>query len=118
VLAAGCDDFVRKPFQEEVIFEKMAQFLDVRYVYEESQSESISELANLEKLTAEALAIMPDDWLRELAKAAGLLNNRLIAELLAQISNEHQVLAEAIQKQVDNFDFERIMNLAQEAIKL
>jgi signal transduction histidine kinase/CheY-like chemotaxis protein len=118
VLTAGCDDFVRKPFQEEVIFEKMAQFLGVRYVYENLNSENNSELANLEKLTAEALAIMPDDWLRELAKAASSLNNRIIAELLAQIANEHQTLAKAIQKQVDDFDFECIIHLAQEAVKL
>src|SRR5919199_57963 len=31
VIAAGCDDFVRKPFREQIIFEKMAQFLGVRY---------------------------------------------------------------------------------------
>jgi signal transduction histidine kinase/CheY-like chemotaxis protein len=118
VLAAGCDDFVRKPFREEVIFEKMAQYLGVRYVYENLDSEKNSELANLEKLTAEALAIMPDDWLKELDKAASLLNQRKIAELLAQIPNKHQVLAKSIQKQVDNFDFDSIMNLAQAAIEL
>lgn len=118
VLAAGCDDFVRKPFREEVIFEKMAQFSGVNYVYEEINSPNLSELASIDELTAEALAIMPEDWLRELAQAATRLNNRLIAELLAQIANEHQVLAKAIQKQVDDFDFESIIHLAQEAISL
>ncbi|HCF29323.1 MAG TPA: hybrid sensor histidine kinase/response regulator, partial [Cyanobacteria bacterium UBA11049] len=34
VLSAGCDDFVRKPFQENVLFEKMTQYLGVRYIYE------------------------------------------------------------------------------------
>jgi CheY-like chemotaxis protein len=38
VLSAGCDDFVRKPFRESVIFEKMAQHLGVRYIYAESAS--------------------------------------------------------------------------------
>ncbi len=36
ILSAGCDDFVRKPFQEEVLLEKIATHLGVRYVYEES----------------------------------------------------------------------------------
>ena len=31
VFAAGCDDFVRKPFREQVIFEKLAQYLGVEY---------------------------------------------------------------------------------------
>lgn len=127
VLSAGCDDFVRKPFQEEVIFEKMAEFLGVRYVYEEIDSEALSEFEEMarltsslrsEKLTAEALAIMSDRWLAELSEAASLLDDRLIARLLSQIPKEHQALSNAIQKQVNNFDFDRIMNLAQAAVNL
>jgi signal transduction histidine kinase/DNA-binding response OmpR family regulator len=118
VLSAGCDDFVRKPFREEVIFEKMAQYLGVRYVYENLQSEENSELANLDKLTAEALAIMSDEWLNELSEAAALINEQFITQLLTQIPQEHRNLALAIQQQVDDFDFECIMNLAQQAVNL
>jgi signal transduction histidine kinase/CheY-like chemotaxis protein len=118
VLSAGCDDFVRKPFYEEVIFEKMAQYLGVGYVYEELNPEDTSEAFNIEKLTAEALAIMPDRWLIELSEAAALINDRLIAQLLSQIPEKNQTLAKAIQKQVDDFDFDRIMYLAQEAVNL
>jgi signal transduction histidine kinase/FixJ family two-component response regulator len=117
VLSAGCDDFVRKPFREEVLLEKMTQYIGVSYLYEEINPPDLSAMASIEELTVEALGIMPDDWLRELVKAASLLNNRLIAELLAQIPNEHQVLAKAIQKQVDDFDFDPIINLGRKAIK-
>nr|WP_245817491.1 ATP-binding protein [Hydrococcus rivularis] len=118
VLSAGCDDFVRKPFREEVIFEKMAQYLGVNYIYEELDSEDTSETASVEKLTAAALAIMPDEWLKELVEAAALIDEQHIAQLLSQIPQEHQALAKAIEKEVDNFDFERLMTLAQEAINL
>jgi signal transduction histidine kinase/DNA-binding NarL/FixJ family response regulator len=118
VLAAGCDDFVRKPFREEVIFEKMAQYLGVHYLYEEIHSKDIFESANVDELTAEALVIMPDEWLKELVEAAALINEKLIAQLLFQIPEEDRALAQAIQKEVDNFDFDRIMKFAQEAINL
>jgi signal transduction histidine kinase/CheY-like chemotaxis protein len=36
VLAAGCDDFVRKPVADTLIFEKMAQHLGVQYCYAEN----------------------------------------------------------------------------------
>lgn len=36
VLSAGCDDFIRKPFREEVLLEKIAQYLGVQYLYEQS----------------------------------------------------------------------------------
>ena len=32
-LEAGCDDFVSKPFQENVILEKISKYLGVDYVY-------------------------------------------------------------------------------------
>ena len=34
VLAVGCDDFVSKPFRREILLDKMAQYLGVRYVYQ------------------------------------------------------------------------------------
>jgi CheY-like chemotaxis protein len=34
ILAAGCDDFVAKPFREETIFARIAERVGVRYVYE------------------------------------------------------------------------------------
>jgi PAS domain S-box-containing protein len=35
-LAAGCDDFLRKPIQEESLFNKMAEHLGIQYVYQAS----------------------------------------------------------------------------------
>jgi signal transduction histidine kinase/DNA-binding NarL/FixJ family response regulator len=118
VLSAGCDDFVRKPFREEVIFDKMAQYLGVRYIYEEINSENIVDAASIQKLTPEALAIMPNEWLTKLFEAATLIDEREIAQLLSQIPEEHQALAQAIQKEVNDFDFDRIMTLAQVAADL
>jgi len=118
ILAAGCDDFVRKPFREEVIFDKIAQYVGVRYLYEKTDPQEISEATSPEKLTAQALAVMPNEWLIELSEAAALINEQLITQLLSQIPDEHQTLAQAIRQQVDNFDFDRLMNLAQEAAKL
>ena len=34
-LADGCDDFVRKPFRAEELFEMLAKHLGVRFIYEE-----------------------------------------------------------------------------------
>jgi DNA-binding response OmpR family regulator len=35
VVAAGCDDFVRKPFQFEEIYDCMARHLGVKYRYQD-----------------------------------------------------------------------------------
>jgi CheY-like chemotaxis protein len=39
ILAAGCDDFVRKPFRLNEIFEVMGKHLGLRYTYEDSGEE-------------------------------------------------------------------------------
>jgi hypothetical protein len=62
--------------------------------------------------------MMPDEWLAELIEAASMIDQGLIEELLACIPLEHQVLAQAIQQEVDNFDFEHLINLAQSAVNL
>ncbi|MEM8806236.1 MAG: ATP-binding protein [Cyanobacteria bacterium P01_G01_bin.38] len=45
VLAAGCNDFVRKPFREAIIFEKMAEYLGLQYVYETAPAASAASLS-------------------------------------------------------------------------
>jgi two-component system sensor histidine kinase/response regulator len=35
ILSAGCDDVVRKPFQQEELLTKISQYLGVRYIYQE-----------------------------------------------------------------------------------
>jgi CheY-like chemotaxis protein len=62
VLEAGCDDFIGKPFHEEEIFDKMAQYLEVRYIYEEQEKQ------NKERIVARAithsdLAELTTDWI-------------------------------------------------------
>ncbi|MEO1208340.1 MAG: GAF domain-containing protein [Cyanobacteria bacterium J06638_20] len=37
---AGCDDFIRKPYQEHVILEKMAEYLGIHYTYVENDEAS------------------------------------------------------------------------------
>ncbi len=35
ILAAGCDDFVPKPFRDTVVIEKLGEYLGIKYVYAE-----------------------------------------------------------------------------------
>ncbi len=114
LLRAGCDDFVGKPFSESVIFEKIAQHLGVNYLYEEPQL-----LANKPKiansnnypLEPELLRVMPIEWLLKLEIAATELDDLLVTELLAEIPHRYSFLATALQRQADDFDFAKIIDL-------
>ncbi len=60
-IAIGCDDFVRKPFRAETIFEKMAVHLNLYYRYadETVTADNLQTPSSTENLTLADLAIMP-----------------------------------------------------------
>jgi len=127
VLAAGCDDFVRKPFREEVIFEKMAQYLGVRYLYEE-----LALLENTEQFTSgesgegekqnssfilqpSSFQAMPLEWVEQLYQAADSVDDEEIFRLIEQIPPTHAPLAKAIADLIENFRYDRLIDLIEAA---
>ncbi|MEQ8995980.1 MAG: PAS domain S-box protein [Coleofasciculus sp. B1-GNL1-01] len=117
VLSAGCDDFVRKPFREDVIFNKIAHYLGVHYVYEQPTASTALEdenLASNQPLTAQALTIMSKEWIHELYQAADSIDNERIFQLIEQIPPTHTAIAQAITDMVNNFRCDQIIDLIHE----
>ncbi|MDJ0902259.1 MAG: ATP-binding protein [Xenococcus sp. MO_188.B8] len=117
VLSVGCNDFVCKPFREEIIWEKMAKHLGISYVYEETESSITSSNNESCPIEASALQIMSTEWLTQLEQAALELNEQLIAQLLQQIPDEQSLLIRAIQDKLHDFDFGKILDLTRQAKK-
>ena len=117
-LSAGCDDFVRKPFRDEVILEMMAKHLDVRYLYQDSESSDVLLSGQVmleiqEVLTPQAMAAMPKNWTEELQQAATELDEKQIFILLNQVREEYPQVISAIEDLVNNFRFDLIVDLIQ-----
>jgi len=115
ILGAGCDDFIRKPFHEDNLYEKIALHLGVRYLYEaENQSISIQELVQPSELSAdillEALSVMPNAWLQELYQAALAMDDQQVMELIEEIPKEEAALAQTLTYLVDNFRLDLIVD--------
>ncbi|MGD1805749.1 hypothetical protein ACP6PL_09975, partial [Dapis sp. BLCC M126] len=109
ILSAGCDDFVRKPFQEATIFETMKKHLGVEYIYEEETESQIA--TELPSLTVEDLQTMPSEWLEKMYYAAKALNDDMMLELIAQIPTEKCLLAEKLTTLVNDYQFKTIRQL-------
>jgi len=115
-LASGCDDFVLKPFREEIIFEKVAQHLGVCYLYEDRTSTYPSQpVASYLQVTPEQLAVMPADWIARLHQAARSLDAELMNRIIKQIPESNYSLAIVLSDLINNFRFDRIMELTQTA---
>ncbi|MGL5133869.1 MAG: PAS domain S-box protein [Planktothrix sp.] len=111
-LAAGCDDYMSKPFREQVLLEKMAQYLGLEYRYGESVAPETTPSVS-KTLTSADLKIMSPDWINQVHEAALDLNDDQICQLIAQIPPEHKFLIETMTYLVDNFQLESIAILTQ-----
>ena len=111
VLAAGCDDFVRKPFQQSTIFEKLSKYLGVRYIYEDLP-QALPHSAELE-LTPDSLKVMPPEWTKQIYQAATRARANTILALLEQVPEEHATIINGLTTLVNNFQFSRIKAIAQ-----
>jgi two-component system sensor histidine kinase/response regulator len=119
-LAAGCDDFVRKPLEEALIFDKMAAHLGMAYTYSDTPYGDATALEATPPatngLTIERLATMPTPWLQELYQSAAEVDDGKIATLCTTIPAREAELGSAIMVMARNFDFEPIIDLAEAAI--
>lgn len=123
IIAAGCDDFVRKPFQEQIIFDKIAQYLGVRYIYQELSvpfGVGGRRYLNGEKPDSfflPLLAEMPKSWLEELDEAANDVNEELVIQVVDRISESHPTLANALKDLLEDYRLDRIVNLTQSILE-
>jgi len=118
ILQVGCDDFVAKPFEENVLFDKMAQYLGVRYVYAENyQQNPPKSKYKFQKLTLSDLAEMPANWIAKVYESAMMIDDEKLYQLFQEIPASKYQLADTLKDLVDNFHLETIVNLTEEILK-
>ncbi|WP_242048833.1 PAS domain S-box protein [Planktothrix sp. FACHB-1365] len=121
VLSAGCDDFIRKPFRVEVLFEKIAQHLGVNFIYEQDEidleplamSASPVELNHIAELTAEVLALLPKPLVQELYQGSLKLNSKLVTEAIQKIPVSQQSIGQLLTQLVNDFRYDVIIDLTE-----
>jgi CheY-like chemotaxis protein len=115
IFNAGCDDFVAKPFTEQVIFDKLTQYLGVKFIYqlESKQPELKSTNNNSKSLSFEDLAGLSPTLVNDLNQAAIALDAEQIVQLIAPIPHTQKHIAQAISEMLDKYDFDAIINLTE-----
>lgn len=103
----GCNAFIGKPVSETLLYEQMARYLDVKYISTSTscikhKQENKPQEASLE-LTPEQLITMSSEWIDKLHYAAISLNDQSITELIKDIPETQNLLAETLTNLVDNF---------------
>ena len=116
VLSAGCDDFIRKPFQEQVIFDTLTKHLGVQYLYEdncncnyEEENNTLSEIL----LTSDIIKNRPQQWINKLYESSLEANQKLVIQLIAEIPEQEIGLKQSLTKLVNSYQFEKLIDLAE-----
>ncbi len=110
VRAQGFDDFVRKPFQQWVIFERMAQYLHLTYCYQEIPTLSTAPHPNLVGLN---LASLPAAWRQELSQASDEADYFRIEALLEGLGAEHAGVVTGLRQMLGQYQYPQLQQLAE-----
>jgi PAS domain S-box-containing protein len=115
-LLAGCDDFVRKPFRAEEIYEMLAKHLAVRFVYEDADARAAAITAPEADVTAPAAAARePAEWAADLERATLRADMSQILTLVEEIRGQNAPLAYTLAELAHNFEYKKILGHAQQA---
>ncbi|MGI0483803.1 PAS domain S-box protein [Pantanalinema rosaneae CENA516] len=120
-LAAGCNDYISKPFREETIFLKMAEYLGLEYLYAQPDlpTASLSKASRppepdlSTRLEPTMLANLSPDWLTTLEDAAVRGDDRAVAVLVTQLAPELAPLGDYLVHLAEEFQFEQILSWLQ-----
>ncbi|MEY2858585.1 MAG: ammonium transporter [Cyanobacteriota bacterium] len=127
IMAMGCDDFLRKPFKTDELLLMMTKHLGVCYTCAEGNiAESLLSPLTAEGGHSQALALkarervtlndqafeeISQELLRSLKQSIMEIDLDKIEQITQQIGQENELLAQAIEQHISNFEYEHILNL-------
>lgn len=105
LLAAGCDELVLKPLDEDRLFAVMGERLGLHYLY---ASEAALPLPRVAKPD---FSVLSADLLRQLNAAAEALDVEVVRHVVANLGEAHPELAAALDALMQSFRFDQISTL-------
>jgi PAS domain S-box-containing protein len=107
ILAAGCDDCLRKPLREDEIFSMLRKHLHVRFVF----GDAPGALAATAAPGRAALMALPASLLSSLDTALRELDCDAVTRVIGEIRRCDEPLAQSLAVLAEAFQYERILEL-------
>ncbi len=113
ILAAGCDDFVRKPFRYDEILNALTKHLSVQYVYEERAAElaAASGPDSAPVPRVDSSPELPGALVAELRQATIRADVQAILKLIEALRTHDSLLADALADLAYEFEYQQILDL-------
>ncbi len=117
-LTAGCDDFIAKPFNKDMVFELIASLLDVDFITAPSpivkSGLNTASQESMEAMIQEGFSMMSADWQKQVQLAISSLDENAIQQLLDDIPREHQGMVDAMSSLVKDFRFDILVQILED----
>ncbi|MCG8617658.1 MAG: ATP-binding protein [Desulfobacterales bacterium] len=104
VLRKGADDFMRKPFNETELLAKIAEHLDISYIYEEEDASPPVQEAPSER----SVASLPPELKAAFREAAVQADYDRAVALVEDIRQEDDALAGYLLPLIDQYQFDKL----------
>lgn len=109
IIEAGASDFLRKPFREEELLEKVAALLAAEFEYEGEEAPAAAPGEPLsDQAWAEALALLSAQMRAELMAAARELDRGRVLSLVGEVGAVAPALAARLRAHADGYRFDLI----------
>jgi PAS domain S-box-containing protein len=113
VSSTGCEAFIPKPFKEDDIFDKMAEYIGVRYIYE--TMDNVTTSLDEKSLSVASLKVLPTEWLKKFHQATLIADFNRQLVLVEQIQPQHPNLAKLLTELVNDFAYDELIELTEGA---
>ncbi|MCC9000115.1 MAG: response regulator [Candidatus Contendobacter sp.] len=95
IMTAGMDDFIRKPYQIQEIFDCLTRHLSVRFLHEEPEANADVSGPTADR-SLEALAGLPEELRQSLRDALAHLDGVQLAAVISRIAEQNPALGDAL----------------------
>ena len=106
ILAAGCDDFLPKPFREESVLAKMREHLGLAYAYEEPRARRSAAVATA--MTAHRLGAVPPPLIAQLRRALMQADTEEAVKVTRDLGGYDEPLAAELRGMIEEFRLDEV----------
>ena len=108
IMASGADEYIKKPFKENEIFEAIEKALGVKYVY--SKDESLTKETQ-DRLKAQDLVVLPDERIRQMKES--IINAQLdrLLDLIDESTELSPQITAQLRTMANEFQYDTLLKL-------
>jgi len=115
IIAAGCDDFVRKPFHTDEIIEMLSKHVGIRFIYEQDVAQPSAYLKRTQKDDLRsAIDAIPAELIVRLGDSIELGDIKVIETIINEVRALDATLADALSQLANRYEYDNLLKLLRE----